>query len=312
MTNDSNGLFVHSRRVFRMLLKVVVVLFALFGLFVCILFIIPLGDDEIVEKNISSDASSSTFEYEFYNDYEEAWNAISDTPNDIVVLSTIYLEIGEESGVVVYDLYDKTRDIYMTEELVSDSVLDKYSTTTRLLDVDLMGIGGSDYDNYGVWGIVKLISVGDPPALYDANIFFISSWDDHVAKKYPIPSHSGLLVYINRERLVNEREVFYEWLNDDGLTLYYFDLDGMKEYELVSYTYETFSEYCDSINSYALFGNEFFGGCGKDRKLNPKWLPDGSITYTDFVSRNQVEISRSKIEKQKNSHQVVRFDDEGY
>jgi len=189
--------------------------------------------------------------------------------------------------LVFVNLINKEKKKFDLYKLVSKDIIDPLKTipvqTQYTLYVNLLKWS---LDSNNFWGAVNLVSSADPPVNNSVSLFKINI-DDWSIERFALPGK-----YINslgQQNLNLERNavLFESATPKNELFLYLYEIPTQKKTTIVSYPSNIFSKYLPG--NYGFLGY-FHPGFLKvePRQLNAKWLDKNTVSYIDFVTREEV------------------------
>lgn len=141
-------------------------------------------------------------------------------------------------------------------------------------------------DSKHFWGAINLVSSADPPVNDSVSLFKINT-PDLTVERYPLPGN-----YINtlgQQNLnLDKKAVLFESATPENeLYLYYYNIITKNKTTIVSYPNSIFSKYLPGENGFLGYYYPQFTET-ESRQLNAKWVDKDTVSYVDFVTRQEV------------------------
>ena len=206
-----------------------------------------------------------------------------DNPNGAALIQNEKLvftdkSTGEKKEFGLYDLLaNKTIQTYK-----SNTYEVRYSL--RLLELKF------DSENTNYYGLVTIIPGADPPVNEAATLFKINTQNWNV-EKYALPMKNYIRDITPEALNTNMNILLLEVASPDKqLYLYSFSYVNGKEKLLKVYDKETFEKYLPGKYGFLSYLHPWFGDV-ESRTLNAKWINNTSLSYQDFVTREQITVT---------------------
>lgn len=188
--------------------------------------------------------------------------------------------------LVFLDLVNKEKRKFDLYDLASTEIINPLrSIPVEVQFIFYVSLLKWSHDSNDFWGAVYLLSGADPPVNDSVSLFKINR-QNWAIEKFALPER-----FINSLRDQNfnleKNAVLFESVENDELVLYVYELTIKKKTILVSYDNSVFSKYLPGKYGFVGYFHPWFLET-EDRRLNAKWLDSNTVSYVDFVTRQEI------------------------
>jgi len=179
----------------------------------------------------------------------------------------------------------KEFDLY---KLASKEIIDPLKTIpvqvqyTLYADLLKWSVDSNDF-----WGAINLVPSADPPVNSSISLFKINIKDWSI-EKFTLPGRFINSLGQQSLSLESESVLFESATPDNELFLYLYEIRTEKKTTIVSYPNNVFSKYLPGKYGFLGYFHPWSLEIESNRQLYAKWIDKDTISYVDFVTREEV------------------------
>jgi hypothetical protein len=176
-----------------------------------------------------------------------------------------------------FDLYD----------LASKEIIDPLKTIPAQVQYTLrINLLKWSADSNDFWGAINLVPGADPPVNDSVSLFKINT-KDWTIERFALPGNYISSLEQQNLNLDKNAVLFESATPKNELYLFNYDIPAKKKVVVVSYPNSIFSKYLPGKYGFLEYFYPSLWGA-ESRRLEAKWLDEETVSYTDFVTRQEV------------------------